>query len=285
MGRKTMLEYPEINTIVKQMRETLKGKTVEEASFGAAAKKFVFTKETPEEFRERLVGQTITEIESCSNHLYIMTDGGQCLQIGDTGGRILYHADESTIPKKRDLLVVFSDGSTLSVAVQMWGFMRAYSREEASEHQRRVLTEARLPIEDAVSEDDLLKFMAGWEDKVRTSAKKFIISRKYVTGLGNGYVQDILWRAGIYPRRKMASLSSEELTRLLTAILSVAREAVAAGGHNVERDLYNNPGGYAHALGKATLGEPCSKCLTPIEKFSFEGGACYVCPNCQKAKS
>jgi formamidopyrimidine-DNA glycosylase len=210
-----------------------------------------------------------------------MTDGGRCLQIGDTGGRILYHTDEGTLPKKRDLLVAFTDGSYISVAVQMWGFMRAYGAEEAKEHRSRVLAEARLPIEDAVSEEDLFHFMGGWEDKVRTSAKKFIISRKYVTGLGNGYVQDILWRAGIHPKRKMAALDTEELSRLLDAILSVAGDAVAAGGRNVERDLYNNPGGYAPALGKATLGEPCPRCLTPIEKFAFEGGACYVCPNCQ----
>ena len=277
-----MLEYPEIITIANQMRETLIGKTIEEASFGAVGKKFVFTEETPEEFHERLSGQTITNIESCSNHLYITTDGGRCLQIGDTGGRVLYHTDESTLPKKCDLLVAFTDGSFLSVAVQMWGFMRAYSLEEATDHQRRVLEEARLPITDAVSDEDLFAFMDGWEDKVRTSAKKFIISRKYVTGLGNGYVQDVLWRAGIYPRRKMASLDREELSHLLEEIISVAREAAAAGGRNVERDLFNNPGGYAPALGKATLGEPCPKCLTPIEKFSFEGGACYVCPNCQR---
>mgnify|MGYP000212266211 FL=1 len=276
-----MLEYPEITTIAKEMRETLTGKTIEEASYEAVGKKFVFTKETPEEFQERLGGETVTDIESCSNHLYIMTDGGYCLQIGDTGGKILYHPDERTLPKKRDLLVVFSDGSALTVSVQMWGFMGACSAADAKEHQRRVLEEARLPVEDAVSSEDLFHFMEGWEDAVRVSAKKFIISRKYVTGLGNGYVQDILWQAGIHPRRKMAALSREELSRLLTAILSVAREAVAAGGRNVERDLYNNPGGYAPALGKATLGQPCPKCLTPIEKFSFEGGACYVCPNCQ----
>lgn len=254
-----MLEYPEITTIANQMRETIKGKAIDEVSFEGEGKKFVFTEETPEDFQERLDGQTITAIASCSNHLYIMTDGGRCLQIGDTGGKILYHPDAGTLPKKRDLLVVFSDGSALSVAVQMWGFMRAYSAEDAGEHRRKVLAEARLPIEDAVSEEDLLEFMAGWEDAGRVSAKKFIISRKYVTGLGNGYVQDILWRAGIYPRRKMAALDREELARLLDAILSVAREAVAAGGRNVERDLYNNRGGYVPALGKATLGEPCPK--------------------------
>jgi formamidopyrimidine-DNA glycosylase len=276
-----MLEYPEITTIAGQMRDALIGKTVKEALWEAEGKKFVFTEETPEDFHERLAGHTITSIESISNHLYLLTDRGNCLQIGDTGGRILYHTDESTVPKKRDLLVSFTDGSFLSVSVQMWGFMRAYRIEDARAHQAKVLEEARLPIADAVSAKDFLRFMADWEDKVRVSAKKFIISRKYVTGLGNGYVQDILWRAGIYPRCKMASLSETELTRLLDSILAVAKEAVEAGGRNVERDLYNHPGGYAPALGKATLGEPCPVCLTPIEKFAFEGGACYICPHCQ----
>jgi len=277
-----MLEYPEITTIAGQMGDTLVGKTIEETVYEAVDRKFVFTNQTPAEFQERLGGQTVTGIESCSNHLYIMTGGGYCLQIGDTGGKILYYADESALPRKRDLLVSFDDGSYLSVAVQMWGFLGACSRKEMQEHRQKVLDEARLPVADAVSIEDLIRFMEGWEDKKRTSAKKFIISRKYVTGLGNGYVQDILWRAGIYPKQKMASLDGDELKRLLDAILSVASEAVAAGGRNVERDLYNHRGGYAPALGKATLGEPCPKCLTPIEKFPYEGGACYVCPNCQK---
>jgi len=279
-----MQEYPEITTIASQMRQTLIGKSIDEASWEAVGKKFVFTEETPLQFQERLGGETVAGIESCSNHLYIMTDGGRCLQIGDTGGKILYHPDERTLPKRRDLLLAFSDGSYLSVAVQMWGFVRAYSRADAREHQQKVLAEARLPVAEAVSEADLLAFITDWADKGRVSAKKFIISRKYVTGLGNGYVQDILWRAGIYPRRKMDTLDKAELARLLDAILSVAAEAVAAGGRNVERDLYNNRGGYAPALGKATLGEPCPKCLTPIEKFAYEGGACYVCVNCQPDK-
>lgn len=277
-----MLEYPEIMTIAGQMRETLTGKTIKEALWEAQGRKFVFTEESAEDFQDRLGGHTITSIESCSNHLYLLTDGGHCLQIGDTGGKILYHADESTIPKKRDLLVTFTDGSALSVLVQMWGVIRAYGVDGAREHQRWVLEEARLPVADAVSVEDLLRFMEGWEDKVRTSAKKFIISRKYVTGLGNGYVQDILWRAGIYPRRKMASLSEAELAKLLNAILTVTKEATEAGGRSVERDLYNRPGGYVPALGKASLGGPCPVCLTPIEKFPFEGGACYICPHCQK---
>jgi len=276
-----MLEYPEITTIAGQMRETLVGKTIAEARYEAAGRKFVFTEETPEDFSERLCGETITAVESCSNHLYLLTGGDRCLQIGDTGGRILFHPDAATLPRNRDLLVVFTDESAVSVAVQMWGFLRAYRVQEARKHQQWVLTEARLPVADAVSKEDLFRFMEGWEDKGRISAKKFIISRKYVTGLGNGYVQDILWRAGIYPRRKMASLSREELSRLLKSILSVTAEAVAAGGRNVERDLYGRPGGDVPAMGKATLGQPCPKCLTPIEKFSFEGGACYVCPHCQ----
>lgn len=277
-----MLEYPEIARIAAQMRETLTGKTVREALWEAQGKKFVFTEGTPEDFGERLAGHTVTAVETCSNYLYLLTDRGNCLQIGDTGGKILYYADEGAIPPKRDALIIFTDGSVLSVSVQMWGFIRACTAGEARAHQGRVLDEARLPIPEAVSMEDLIRFMEGWEDKVRTSAKKFIVSRKYVTGLGNGYVQDILWRAGIYPRRKMSSLSEEELGRLLDAILSVTREAVAAGGRNVERDLFNEPGGYVPALSKATLGGPCPACLTPIEKFSFEGGACYVCPNCQR---
>ncbi|MBN2046860.1 MAG: hypothetical protein JW750_03355 [Anaerolineaceae bacterium] len=277
-----MLEYPEIVTIQKQMRQELIGKEMWHVAYEAEGRKFVFCGQPPSEFSSRLANQTITDIDQCGNYLYLVTDQQNELAIGDTGGKLLFHRELKTIPAKRDLMIEFTDGCVLTHSVQMWGFMNAFSHTEAETHRHRILDEARPPLPDAVSDEEFLAFLAVWDEAPKVSAKKFITGRKYVTGLGNGYAQDILWRAKIHPRRKMDTLSEQEAKQLLASILDVVDEAVRQGGRSVERDFYNQPGGYEPQLGRATLGNPCPVCGTEIVKFSFEGGASYICPACQQ---
>lgn len=276
-----MLEYPEIHHIAEQMQQTILGKTIRSVDFPGAERKFVFSQQNEAEFNQRLNGGTIQRVEAVGNHLFLFTDHGMAFNVGDTGGKILYHPSPEKAPKKFDLQMNFTDGSVLTISIQMWGFVGAVSEEEARAQQQRIRAEARDPLSPEVSPHDFLRWLAEWADAPRTSAKKWIISRKYVTGLGNGYVQEILWRARIHPRRKMDTLSRSEATTLITCTQNVAREALAQGGRQAERDLFDQPGGFETALNKDTVNGPCPDCGTIIEKFSFEGGACYICPVCQ----
>jgi formamidopyrimidine-DNA glycosylase len=64
-------------------------------------------------------------------------------------------------------------------------------------------------------------------------------------------------------------------------LVDMLTQAVALGGRDSERDLFNQPGGYQRLLYSKLVGEPCSVCGTPIEKIRYLGGACYYCPSCQ----
>ncbi len=277
-----MLEYPEIKTIAKQMKTILPGKQIDQVFFPGKARKFVFSNEEECDFQERLVGTTIDHIETTGNHLLIFTQEGPVLNIGDTGGKLIFAKTEKDAPKKFDLKVTFTDGTAFTHSVQMWGFLRAFSTvEEAQAHQQQILDEAREPFEERVTPGGFLQWLHDWEEAPKINTKKFIISRKYITGLGNGYTQDILWAAKLHPRRKMDSLSKEEAMRLFDAIQQVVKEAVDHNGRTTERDFFNQPGQYEVKMGRKTLGTPCPVCETEIIKFAFEGGACYICPTCQ----
>ena len=276
-----MLEYPEVKTIARQAQEHIVGKTIQSAEFLSPERKFVFCANSVEDFHKRLEGRSIERMHSYGNHLFFITEGDMALNIGDTGGKLLYHTEDKTIPKKKDILITFTDGTTLTHSVAMWGFIGAQTPDEMAKSLKHMQDEAIEPIRETSSLDHFLAFVADYEDAVRTSSKKFIISRKYFTGLGNGYVQDILWHAAIHPRRKMNTLTEDELGRFFESFLLVSEKATAAGGRTTERDLFNQPGGYEPILYRKTLGEPCTKCGAHIEKFSFEGGACYICPTCQ----
>lgn len=276
-----MLEYPEIKTITRQMAEVLPGKQVTGVEFPGLDRKFVFSDEDENIFQQRFIGTTIDHIESIGNHLFIVTQEGNVLNIGDTGGKLLYHEADAKLPKKYDLKVTFQDGSALTHSVQMWGFLGAHTAEGAKAHQQHILDEAREPFEERVTVENFLNWLENWEDAPKVNAKKFIISRKYFTGIGNGYTQDILWKAKLHPRRKLNTLSQDEATNLFHAFRDVVQNAVEQNGRTTERDLFNQPGTYEVKMGRKTLSQPCTVCGTEIIKFSFEGGACYTCPTCQ----
>lgn len=276
-----MLEYPEIKTIARQMQETLPGKQIMYVEFPGLERKFVFSEVDESTFQQRLIGTTIEHVESCGNHLFIFTDKETVLNIGDTGGKLLFHPADATVPSKYDLKVTFAEGSKLTLSVQMWGFLNIQTPETARTLQRRILEEAREPFEERVTLDDFQHWLHDWEEAPKVNAKKFIVSRKYFTGIGNGYTQDILWKAKLHPRRKMDTLTQTEATALFHGFREVVRSAVEHDGRETERDFFNQPGKYAVLLGNKTLGTPCPACGTAIIKFSFEGGACYICPSCQ----
>jgi len=116
--------------------------------------------------------------------------------------------------------------------------------------------------------------------KPNHAIKAFLINRPRLRGFGNGYMQEMLFRAGILPMRKVASIDREERRRLHRAIREVLAQAAKQGGSADCCDIYGQPGGYVKAL-RARV-KSCTVCRTPIAKRSFLGGATYYCPRCQQ---
>ena len=114
-----------------------------------------------------------------------------------------------------------------------------------------------------------------------TSIKYFIISEPGVWGIGNGCLQDILFRAKIHPKRRVIDVTEDEQCALYDAIRDTLTQMVTLGGRESERDLYGNRGKYVRILDSKTKGKPCPECGTPIEKTQYLGGACYLCSSCQ----
>ena len=99
--------------------------------------------------------------------------------------------------------------------------------------------------------------------------------------MGNGCLQDILFRARLHPRRKVVDIADDEQRALYDAIKRTLNQMIDLGGRSSEVDLYGNKGGYVRILDSKTKGTPCPECGTTIEKIQYLGGACYFCPTCQ----
>ena len=275
-----MIELPEALAIARQMNDELNGKWIESSIYMDSPHKFAFGEHygrkshTPEEYQDILNGKTIGQVTADGSWLLVPLEPGYMLKLGEGGERILFHQSEDTLPEKHQLLLHFVDGSYLTVSVQGWGLVAAYQRPGAPQSSGKIS-----PLSDAFTFEHFQELFGEATD--RKSIKSFIVSDPGISGVGNGYLQDILFRARIHPTRKNADISEAEKRALYDAIRETLKQAVELGGRDTERDLYNNPGKYQKLLDRRKVGQPCPECRAPIKKIQYLGGSCYLCSDCQ----
>jgi formamidopyrimidine-DNA glycosylase len=114
------------------------------------------------------------------------------------------------------------------------------------------------------------------------SAKALLATEQRIPGLGNGVLQDILFNAGIHPKRKKSTLSDNHMGELFRSLKTTLKNMTNRGGRDTEKDLYGKAGGYKTILSKNTLSNPCPNCGGTLKKEAYLGGAVYFCPSCQK---
>jgi formamidopyrimidine-DNA glycosylase len=275
-----MIELPEALIIARQMSEELKGKQIESGIRGNVPHKFAFYSGSAEEYEAILKGRMMGEATGHGNAILASVGPDYTLVLGGGGERILFHQSESTLPKKHHLLLHYQDGTYLTVTVQGWGNALLLRQSELVEHPH--VGEKRVsPLTDAFTFDYLQGLFEELEEEDSRSIKFFIVSQPGIWGVGNGYLQDILFRTKIHPRRKAIDIVEEERRALHKAIRETLKQAVDLGGRDTERDLYNRRGGYRRIMDSKSVGKPCPECGTPVEKTQYLGGACYLCPSCQ----
>jgi formamidopyrimidine-DNA glycosylase len=119
----------------------------------------------------------------------------------------------------------------------------------------------------------------------KTPIKSALLNQALLSGIGNIYADESLFRAGIRPRRRAASLTRADLTRLYDSIQEVLAEAIAAGGSSVS-DYVDSTGeeGFFQLQHRVYQreGEPCLVCGTPIKRIVLGGRSSHYCPKCQK---
>jgi formamidopyrimidine-DNA glycosylase len=119
----------------------------------------------------------------------------------------------------------------------------------------------------------------------RTGVKRALLDQTLVSGIGNIYADEALWRAGLHGERPTDRLTRQQARAVLTAAAEVMRESLGHGGTSFDA-LYvnvNGQGGYFErslaAYGRA--GQPCDRCGTPIVRQAFMNRSSYSCPHCQ----
>ena len=272
-----MPELPEVETIKEDLRELVVGAKVERAEVLAAP---LVEQPSTEGFVDRLEGVGVSGVRRRAKHLIVELDSGDALVFQlKIGGQLLLVPPVEE-PKTALMLVLYLDGDRRLFLRDETGFTRARLLE-AEELEERLSPLGPEPLEEG--------FDAGYLPRKvgsrRAQIKPLLLDQKVVSGIGNIYVDEILYDARVHPRRKANTLSIAEWEDLYAAI----RENLAAGvehrGTTVRlyRDVLDRPGEHQNYLRVFEKhGRPCLGCEGEIVREKVGGRPTHFCPGCQR---
>jgi formamidopyrimidine-DNA glycosylase len=275
-----MIELPEAMTIARQIEERWLGVSIQSVRLAEKRPRFFFLNDDPSEYDQRVPGCSIRRVVTRGKWIFLTLDSGNILLLGEMFGRIGYLSVDDPLPKKVHGTVTFSTGERLTITIQAWGGFQILTPEELAVHPYAG-SQGISPFADAFTPERFDRLLDTSDEWSRKPIKAFLVHEGNVAGIGNGYLQDILFRAELSPKRKVPDIRPNERERLHGAIVDTLQTAVDRSGRDTEKDLYGQPGEYVPLLDRRTAGAPCPRCGAIIEKISYLGGSCYLCPTCQ----
>lgn len=274
-----MIELPEATVLANEIDEALAGKQIEKVVAGGTPHKFAFFYNGPENYPQLLKKKVLKGAFNQGGFVRIEFNDEVALLLSE-GIRLRYFLADTPMPQKHQLYIKFTDGSFLVATVQMYGMMSAFRKNEYDDKYYGAAREKPSPLTMEFDRAYFETLLNNSSEKL--SMKAFLATEQRIPGLGNGVLQDILYNAGLHPKKKLGTLSGEDIYATFNSIKNTLQKMTEQGGRDTEQDIFGYPGNYQSLLCKNTVGKPCPKCGTIIEKQAYMGGSIYVCPRCQK---
>jgi len=235
-----------------------------------------------EEFRRAVVGRAFQRFAQRGKWVLADLDRHWTLALNlGMGGEVRLHAaDEIHDPKRERVVFRLDDGDQLWMHFWWFGQVHLVPLGDLSGH-RQLGSLGPEPLSDAFTPERLGEMLR----RRRKVIKNCLLDQRFIAGIGNVYVQDILWYARLHPLRPANTLDTADVERLHGAIRKVLNEGIRWGGGPREYDVWGNEGHYAEHLqvGYRT-GEPCPACGSIIEELRVGSTTSYICRRCQTWK-
>lgn len=271
-----MPELPEVETTVRGLARILAGARIARIEPRREGLRRPF----PQDLVQVLTGATVTGLGRRAKYGLIHTDRGQSLvfHLGMSGR---WRIEPEELGKHDHLVLQTGDGQTLALCdPRRFGSVDLVATAELDAWPAFAALGPE-PLGEALTAAHLKAALAG-----RAAAiKLMLLDQRIVAGLGNIYVCEALFRAGIDPRKAAGRVSPSALARLVPAIKAVIAEAIEAGGSTL-RD-YAQPDGELGYFSKQfdvydRTGQGCTRCGGTVMRIVQGGRSTWSCPKCQK---
>ena len=274
-----MPELPEVETVRRGLEKLILRKKI--ASLDIRYPKMIKT--DLDQFQKELPSQEIQSMGRRGKYLLFYLTDKVLISHLRMEGKYFYYPDQVPERKHAHVLIHFEDGGTLVYEdVRKFGTMELLAPELLDAY----FVSKKLGPE-PTEEDFDLEIFIGALKKSKKPIKSHLLDQTLVTGLGNIYVDEVLWRAKVHPASLSQSLTRAEATAIHNQTISVLGQAVEKGGSTIR--TYTNAFGEDgtmqdfHQVYDKT-GEACSRCGAIIEKIQLGGRGTHFCPKCQRRK-
>ncbi len=279
-----MPELPEVEVVRRGLERGVAGRRIKsvEVFHPRAIRRHVAGER---DFVALLTGRRVESAHRRGKYLWLPLDSGDALtgHLGMSGQLLVVPPENPDEPHLR-VRVTFADGGRelRFVDQRTFGglFVVAGGGEGVPSHIAHI---ARDPLDDAFDDGAFAEALR----RRQTGVKRALLDQSLVSGVGNIYADESLWRARLHYDRATSSLRRPDVVRLLAAVREVLRAALHEGGTSFDA-LYVSTEGVSglfqrrlEAYGRE--GEPCSRCGTAIRRDAFMNRSSYYCPRCQRA--
>ena len=274
-----MPELPEVETVRRGLEKLILGKKI--SYIDIRYPKMIKT-DLPE-FQKEMPGQVIQSMGRRGKYLLFYLSDKVLISHLRMEGKYFYYPDQVPERKHAHVLIHFEDGGTLVYEdVRKFGTMELLAPELLEAY----FVSKKLGPEPTEQDFDLGRFKLALK-KSKKPIKSHLLDQTLVAGLGNIYVDEVLWRAKVHPARISQSLSSQEARKVHDETIKVLGQAVEKGGSTIR--TYTNAFGEDGTMQEFhqvydKTGQACSRCGAIIEKIQLGGRGTHFCPKCQRRK-
>ncbi len=269
------MELPELTILGRQMAKEIVGKRISEVEVAnPKCLNMPF-----ERFQKSVAGKAIKSVESKGKWLFTKLDSDDIILFNPgMGADIIHFRPNEKLPEKYQVKFSLGDKSGFTIRVWWFCYLHLIHANELGQHKLAGKLGIS-PLDPKFS----LEYFRQLLDKKRGNIKTFLLDQKNIAGIGNVYIQDILFNSKVHPKRTISSLTNTEIAAVHRSIRSVLDESIALGGLAYEKNFYGNKGGYGSEQFKIAYkpGKPCPTCQTTIEKIKTGSTSSFICPNCQ----
>ncbi|MFI7435175.1 bifunctional DNA-formamidopyrimidine glycosylase/DNA-(apurinic or apyrimidinic site) lyase [Micromonospora haikouensis] len=276
-----MPELPEVETVRQGLAQWVTGRRIVgvEVRHPRAVRRHLAG---PAHFADVLAGRTVLDVRRRGKYLWLPLDSGDAIvgHLGMSGQLLLQPATAADELHLRVRFRFADDGPELRFVDQRTFGGLAVSSGGA-ELPSEIAHIARDPMDPEFSDS---AFVAALRRR-RTEVKRALLDQTLVSGVGNIYADEALWRAKLHGARPTDQLTAPVAQRLLGHVRDVLGEAISEGGTSFDA-LYVNVNGESGYFDRALNaygreGEPCPRCGAPLRREAFMNRSSYSCPRCQ----
>jgi formamidopyrimidine-DNA glycosylase len=274
-------ELPEVETVRQGLAKWVAGRTIEsvEVRHPRAIRRHI---PGDVHFAAVLAGRTILDVARRGKYLWLALDSGDAIigHLGMSGQLLIEPAEKPDGPHLR-VRFTFTDGGPELRFIDQRTFGGLAVSEGGATLPEEIAHIARDPMDPLFSDDDFVVNLR----KKHTEVKRALLDQTLISGIGNIYADEALWRAQLHGARPTDQLTRPAARRLLGHVRDVLSEAIVAGGTSFDA-LYVNVNGESgyfdrslNAYGREGL--PCKRCGTPMRREHFMNRSSFSCPRCQ----